>query len=101
MDINYYGIVLTQSAKDDLNEIYKYISENLKEPKIAHKLMQKIEKSIFNLERLPYIHSEILIRKKKFRRLIINNYITLYRINEKRKQIIIYNVIYGKKDYLK
>ena len=103
MDINHYDIILTKSAKENLTEIYSYISQNLKEPSVANKLMQRIEKSIFNLERLPYIHQKIHIKlgNKKYRRLIVGNYIILYKIDESNKIVYISNVIYGKKDYLK
>jgi len=104
MDINRnYGIFLTESAKMDLKNIYNYISDNLKEPIIAHKLMRKIEKSIYSLERLPYRYAETTIKphNKKLRRIIINKYIVLYKINEANSQVIIYNVLYGAKDYLK
>ena len=102
MDINKYEIILAKSAKKDIEKIYQYIADNLKEPRIASKLMYKIKKSIFSLERLPYMHAEIHIKphNKKFRRLIINNYIVLYKIDEDKKIVSIYNVLYGKKDYL-
>ena len=46
MDINNYEIILTDSAKIDLEEIYEYISENLLETNSANKLMEKIENDI-------------------------------------------------------
>ena len=36
-------------AKSELEEIYQYIFNNLKEPKIADKLMEKIETEILSL----------------------------------------------------
>lgn len=103
MDINNYEIVITDVAKEELEEIYEYISEHLKEPKIANKLMGKIEENILNLEYNPYICSEVKIKPNNntYRRLIIDNYIALYEVDEKYKQIVIYRIIYGKTDYMK
>lgn len=46
MDTNSYEIVVTDIAKKELEEVYKYISEELIEINIANKLMDKIEKTI-------------------------------------------------------
>ena len=43
MDTNIYEVVLTDTAKEELEEIYKYISENLLEKVAADRLMEKIE----------------------------------------------------------
>ena len=102
MDINNYKIVLTDSAKIDLEEIYKYISENLLEINTANKLMNKIEKEILLLEVNPYRYIEVEVKpnKKKRRKLVIGKYIALYRINEELNEVVIDNIIYGKRDYL-
>ena len=54
MDINNYEIVFTDTAKEELEEIYEYISEHLLEVGIANRLMDKIEQSILRLEQNPY-----------------------------------------------
>lgn len=36
-----------------------------------------------------------------YRKLIIDNYVALYEVEETYKQVIIYRVLYGKRDYLK
>lgn len=50
MDINTYEIILTDTAKEDLDDIYNYISEHLYSLEAAKNLMDKIEKSILTLE---------------------------------------------------
>ena len=35
-----------------------------------------------------------------YRKLVVDNYIVLYEIEEQHKQVVIYRVIYGKCDYL-
>lgn len=50
MDTNSYEIILTDTDKEGLEEIYNYISENLLVILTANKLMDKIEKSFLRLE---------------------------------------------------
>lgn len=104
MDISniYYEVVFSDSAKIDLEEIYKYISNHLLAKKSADNIMERIEKNILRLEQYPYSCSEITVKPHKdvFRKLIIDNYIVLYAIDEKYKRVIIYNIVYSKRDYL-
>ena len=103
MDTNSYEIVVTDIAKKELEEIYKYISEELIEINIANKLMDKIEKTILRLEKNPYSCPEIHIKPHNeiYRKLVVENYIVLYEVDDKQKKVIIYRVVYGKTDYLK
>jgi len=102
MDIDNYNVVLTDSARINLEEIYKYISEKLLEANIANKIMNKIETEILLLESNPYRCMEVEVKphKKKYRKLTIGKYIVLYRINEGKKEVVIDDIIYGKRDYL-
>lgn len=103
MDIKKFDIILTEMAKKDLEEIYEYIYENLKEPKIADRLMRKIEKEILSLEISPYRYMKVHIKPRNdvYRRLIIENYIVLYKVNIEDGVVIVYKILYGGMDYLK
>ena len=103
MDTNTYEIVFTDTAKEELEEIYEYISEHLLEVETANRLMDKIEQSIFRLEQNPYSCVEVHIKPHNniYRNLVIDNYIALYEVEETYKQVVIYRVLYGKRDYLK
>ncbi len=102
MDIELYEIVFTDSANADLEEIYEYIHKKLKEENSAEDLIDSIENNILRLEKYPYSCVEVNVKphKRMYRKLVIDKYIVLYRVNEERKQVIIFNVIYGKRDYL-
>ncbi len=103
MDTNTYEIVFTDTAKEELEEIYEYISEHLLEVGAANKLMDEIEQSILRLEQNPYSCVEVHIKPHNniYRKLVIDNYIALYEVEETYKQVVIYRVVYGKRDYLK
>lgn len=102
MDTDNYEIVLTDIANEELEEIYKYISENLLEVSVANKLMEKIEQSFLRLEQNPYSCVEVHIKPHNdvYRKLVIDNYIALYEVEENYKQVVIYRVLYGGMDYL-
>ena len=85
----------------DLDKIHKYIVNELKEEKIAQKMVQKIMQSIKMLEDFPFAHK--LLRKTKnfeYRKIKIKNYIIIYKINLKKKEINILH-IYNQKQKIK
>jgi addiction module RelE/StbE family toxin len=97
-----FKIKFTPKASDDLNQIYDYISKELFAKKSANKLFDKIEKSIMNLEYFPYSCSLVLdesLRTKGYRKLIIDNYIVFYLINNTKKEVIIIRILYGAQNY--
>ena len=104
MDINTnnYKIVFTNIANENLEEIYDYISKYLKEPIIANRIMNKIEQKIFNLKENPYIYVEVPTKPRKeiYRKMVVDNYIVLYKIDEELKQVNIHSIFYGRIDYL-
>lgn len=103
MDISQYLVILTDIAIEDMGAIYKYISENLLEEIIANELVDKIERSILILKSNPYLGMEVHIKQynEVYRRLVINNYIVLYEVDEEFKQVIVYRVLYSRMNYLK
>lgn len=103
MDTNSYELVLTDTANEELEEIYEYISKHLVEEQAANRLMKKIEQNFFRLEQNPYSCMEVHIKphNEAYRKLVIDNYIALYEVDEKYKQVVVYRVLYGGMDYLK
>lgn len=73
-----YEVIVTERAKQELNELLK-------------------------LETVPEGFSVIenYIRKDfKYRRLPINNYVAIYRIDKKERKVYIVRIIYGGRNYL-
>ena len=89
-------------AKDDLKSIIMYIKNELQEPNIARKYAKLIKEKIKKLEYDPQKFAIIDIKMKNnynIRKLIINNYIAFYRINEKQKVINIERILYGASEW--
>ena len=89
--------------KEKIENIYAYILENLHEEIAANKLMDKIEDGVLRLAQNPYSCPKVKVKPHNeiYRKLIINNYIVLYDIDEEYKKTVIYRVIHEKTDYLK
>ncbi|MBQ2836265.1 MAG: type II toxin-antitoxin system RelE/ParE family toxin [Clostridia bacterium] len=92
----------------ELDDIYFYIRENLKEQRIAKTIVKKIKEKIRILNDFPFAYK--LIKKTKnfeYRKFIIKNYIIIYKINLKEKEINILHIynqkqkIKNKKEYIK
>ena len=98
-----YELILTGKAKSDLKGIYKYISEKLKEKETAKKLIQTIQNEILVLEDIPEGFSVVNVynkRKYEYRKLIIKNFIAVYRIDKKNRIVYVVKIVYGRKNYL-
>jgi toxin ParE1/3/4 len=85
MDGNNYALKITPAARDDLEAIYQYISDDLYNEPAAEQLMDKIETNFMRLKEFPfsykYVNDEIL-KSKGYRKLIVDNYIGLYIVDE-------------------
>ena len=102
MDIK-YEVIITERAKQELKEIYEYISKSLMEENTADKLIDKIEKELLQLEDIPEGFSVIENYRKKdfeYRRLPINNYVAIYRIDKEKREVYIIRLVYGGRNYL-
>ena len=98
-----YELKMTNRAKKDLDDIYNYISECLMEDKTAQNLINKIERMILRLESFPEscaVIDNLNKKNKVYRKLVINNYIVIYRVDKKYKMLYIVRVVYGGQNYL-
>ncbi len=97
-----YKIKLTIKAKNDYKRIISYIRFNLNEPKIAEKYTILIKNKINTIESYPHKFEVIkskLIKQNDIRKLIINNYIVLYKIIDQKKEVVILRILYNSMDW--
>ena len=96
-----YNIEYSMESKQDLIDIKRYIKYNLQEPNTAQKLITKIKKEINSLKDNPEMYSVIdddIIKRFKIRKLVVDNYIVFYRINDENIQIV--RVMYGRRNWI-
>ena len=98
-----YEIEFTEDCRDEINEIYEYISEKLVAENSAKKLMRKMRDAVMDLSETPNLYMKIEKKdrnKREFRRMVIDNFVVLYTVDENSKKVYIANMHYGRRNYL-
>ena len=98
-----YEIEFTDDCIEEMEEIYRYISENLNASVSAKRLIQKVKKDTLALEISPRLYAKIEKNDKferQYRRMIVKNYVILYTIDEQNKKIYISHMYYGRRNYM-
>ena len=99
-----YALKFYPKAKQDLVDIYDYISRELGNPDAAQKLLDAFEKGLVQAREIPISCPKIVnvpVKNKEIRKLIVENYIIFYLANEQEKQIEVVRILYGMMDYHK
>ena len=90
-----YNLEFTDDCKNEILEIYEYISQNLASTEAAKKLMKKIKTSIMHLSEEPYLYMRIDTTNNShnnFRRIVVNNYVILYLVSEANHTVYISHI---------
>ena len=99
-----YSVEVLPKAIEDLDGIYRFYLEESQAQTVADKMADKLEAAILGLEDYPKAHPlsrDKRLAKKGYRKLIVGNYITLYKIDEKNKVVTVARVFHGMTDYAK
>ena len=102
MEKNRYTIRLTPIADQDIEEISDYIAYELKNEIAAVDFLEKLEYQILRLEEFPFsceVVTEKLLRLKGYRKLLVNNYIVFYIVDEQKREVDIVRVLYAMRAY--
>ena len=89
-------------AMQDMAEIAKYISHEIRNPQAAEKLAREMIEAADRLTEYPYanaMHTAVRPLKREYRKLTVRNYIMFYWVEEKEKRIRIARVIYAGRNY--
>lgn len=98
-----YKIIFTEKCLEDIENICEYISKDLKAEQAAIRLRKNIKKKVKNLTNTPEMYEKInkMDRlKRMYRKIVIQNYILLYTIDEIQKVVYVSHLYYGEKNYL-
>jgi len=97
-----YTLSIYPRAQADLDDILRYISEELCNPSAANDLIDKMEHSLDLVcqepDMCPLVNSS-LIKDKTLRKLVVKNYIIFYRPVDSNKEIQVVRVLFGMMDY--
>lgn len=97
-----YKLLRTAKADEQLRDIIYYIADDSGSVDIALDYLDKIEKAISMLEEFPYSGSlprYSVLRRQGYRVLIVERHLVFYKIDEQAKEVIIYAVVDGRREY--
>lgn len=98
-----FEVEFTEEYIEEIEEIYNYISKELKENNIAKRLINKINNKILDLSYLPEIYMKIGRKdmlKREYHRMTVKNYNILYTIDYEKRKVYISSILYKIKNYL-
>lgn len=97
-----YKVIRTDTADSLIRRIVLYVAENFGAD-VALEKLDYLEESIMNLGDDPYIGVEPkynVLKRQGYMVLILEKDIVFYKIDENKKQVIIYAVVDQRQDYL-
>lgn len=98
-----YEVKLTTQTIKQITETVKYISQTLLEPEIAQKWANTLQCEIKKLDSMPSrypLAEEEPWHTKGIRKMPVKNFLVYYLVDEKKKEVWIIAVIYGRRDQI-
>lgn len=103
MDTKKYKVIITPTAYKEINKIYDYITDDLYAENAAKRLMNKVEQEVQSLKDAPKIYTEIEKfdeLKRVYIRIVVDNYVILYTIDEDNEVVFVSHMYYGGRNYM-
>ena len=92
-----YRVKINPRAIRELDRIYEYIANEKLAPENAKGQVDRIKKAVLSLDTFPQSHQERnegRYAEKGYRQLLIDNYITIFRIDEPHKTVYVVTIQY-------
>lgn len=97
-----YKVIIEFLAERDLHGLLYYITDTLKEPVMARRVYTSIKEQILTLKSLPLRHSVVQEQPyatKGVRKLLVENYIAFYIIDEEKCEVHILRILYNRREW--
>lgn len=97
-----YKVIRTETADAHIRKIILYVAENFGSEVALNKL-EELEQSILELGNHPSIGVEpryLVLKRQGYKVLILEKNLVFYKVNEDKKEVIIYAVVDQRQDYL-
>jgi len=98
-----YELDVAQRARDDLQGIYEYIASKLEAPKAALDFLDAVDACYVRIQENPYLYEqcrELRLQSEGYHRVVIGNYILVYRPLEETKVVEVHRCFYGPQNYM-
>ena len=97
-----YKVIRTETADAQIRKIILYIAEQFRNH-VALEKLQQLEESIMNLSTNPRRGVDphyLVLKRQGYKVLIFEKNLVFYKINEEKKEVVIYAVVDQRQDYL-
>ena len=97
-----YKVIRTETADAHIRKIVLYVAEKFGS-EVALKKLEELEQSILELGNHPSIGLEpryLVLKRQGYKVLILEKKLVFYKVNEDKKEVIIYAVVDRRQDYL-
>lgn len=97
-----YKVIRTETADAQIRKIILYIAEQFGNH-VALEKLQQLEESIMNLSANPRMGVDphyLVLKRQGYKVLILEKNLVFYKINEEKKEVVIYAVVDHRQDYL-
>ena len=97
-----YEVIRTDTADSLIRKIILYVAENLGDD-VALEKLDYLEEAIMNLGDNPYIGVEPkynVLKRQGYLVLILEKDLIFYKVDDNKKQVIVYAVVDQRQDYL-
>ena len=97
-----YKLIVSRDAHEDLAGIVRYIADELENGEAAASFLDDIEVRYKRVVDNPHIYvlcNDARLVGMGYRKIVIKNYLILYRIDEENKTVYIIRIVYGGLDY--
>ena len=97
-----YKVIRTETADAHIRKIILYVAETFGS-EVALKKLEELEQSILELGNHPSIGLEpryLVLKRQGYKVLILEKNLVFYKVDEDKKEVIIYAVVDQRQDYL-
>ena len=97
-----YKLEYLPVARKDMLEIVRYISGELQNPDAADRLAVELVDAAESVLTFPYAtpaYQPVSPLKHEYRKILIQNYLMFYWVDEEKKLVTVARVVYAKRDY--
>jgi len=99
-----YKLIKTDSFQCDLDAVVAYIALSLENKAAVASLLDAIERSYGDIERMPLMYEvcrDPHSKKLGYRKAVIHKYIMVYKVDSETETVYIMRLFHGRQDYEK
>lgn len=99
-----YDVIETDSATEDIGEILAYIAVTLENPAAATQFADHLQAVYDQLADYPLAFEssrDPQLALRGYRKFLVGNYVGLYLVDDKAREVQIARMFYGRRDYAK